>query len=185
MNPAGTRWKRLVLLALAGGTTFYLVFRTADDGDVVQPVARGEGSAARPAPGAGRGSGERAPERVAEAPDVPARGRLVQNANSDPFAAKGWTPPPPRPPTLPAAALLPPPPPPAPTAPPVPYKFIGQIEDKAAKPAAFITRGEALFVVHVGDVIENTYRIESFSTTQVVLTYLPLKQRQTLDVTGG
>jgi len=67
----------------------------------------------------------------------------------------------------------------------VPFKFIGQIEDKSAKPAAFITKGDALFVVHVGDVVENTYRVESFNAAQVVVTYLPLQQRQTIDVSGG
>jgi hypothetical protein len=75
--------------------------------------------------------------------------------------------------------------PPAPTAPPVPFKFVGLIEEKAAKPAAFIAKGDALFVVHVGDVVENTYRVESFNSAQVVVTYLPLKQRQTIEVTGG
>jgi len=39
--------------------------------------------------------------------------------------------------------------------------------------------------VHVGDVVESTYRIESFNSAQVVITYLPLQQRQTIDVTGG
>ena len=67
----------------------------------------------------------------------------------------------------------------------MPFKFIGQIEDKAAKPAAFITKGDALFVVHVGDVVENTYRVESFNAAHVVVTYLPLQQRQTIEVSGG
>jgi hypothetical protein len=37
----------------------------------------------------------------------------------------------------------------------------------------------------VGDVVENTYRVESFNAAQVVVTYLPLQQRQTIDVSGG
>ena len=56
---------------------------------------------------------------------------------------------------------------------------------QAAKPAAFIAKGDALFVVHVGDVVESLYRVESFNSAQVVVTYLPLQQRQTIEVTGG
>jgi len=75
--------------------------------------------------------------------------------------------------------------PPPPTAPPVPFRFVGLLEEKASKPAAFIAKGDALYVVRVGDVVENTYRVESFNSAQVVVTYLPLQQRQTIEVTGG
>jgi hypothetical protein len=182
MKTTGTRWKRLALLAAGGALTFYLVSEYGGGADdaVVLPVVR-DGNAATAANG---GTDRKAaPERPVEAPDLPSRAPVSQSAHSDPFAPKGWTPPPPPPP--PPVAALPPPPPPPPTAPPVPFKFIGQIEDKSAKPAAFITKGDALFVVHVGDVVESTYRVESFNSAQVVVTYLPLKQRQTIDVTGG
>ncbi len=179
MKTTGTRWKLLGLLAAGGALAFYVLSQSSgDDESVVKPVVR---EAARP--GAGEPAARATTEKPAEAPGLPSRSKLAQNANSDPFAPKGWTPPPPPPP--PPVAAPPPPPPPPPTAPPVPFKFIGQIEDKSAKPAAFITKGDALFVVHVGDVVENTYRVESFNAAQVVVTYLPLQQRQTIDVSGG
>jgi len=178
VKTSGTRWGRLALLAAAGALAFVYFSRGGDDSQIVQPVVRADGGSAPQASGA---AGRNA-ERIAEAPDVPTRTPVSKDAHRDPFAAKGWLPPPP--PPLPVVEL-PPPPPPPPQAPPVPFKFIGQIEDKSAKPAAFITKGEALFVVHVGDVVENTYRIESFSAAQVVVTYLPLQQRQTIDVSGG
>ncbi len=184
MKPDGPRWKRLALLAGAGAVTFLVVFRASEGGEdsaVVRPVARAAPGGGEPAAAPTRASGTAA-EHPGEPPDVPKRARVAQGARSDPFAPHGWTPPPP--PPLPVV-VVPPPPPPPPTAPPVPFKFIGQIEDKAAKPAAFITKGNALFVVHVGDVVESTYRIESFNAAQVVVTYLPLKQRQTIDVSGG
>lgn len=59
------------------------------------------------------------------------------------------------------------------------------LEQKSDRPTAFLAKGEALHVVRVGDVIDNMYRIESLSPAQVVLTYLPLAQRQTLSVVGG
>jgi hypothetical protein len=175
-----TSWKRLALLAGGGALAFYVISQvTGGDDDIVKPVER---DVARPV-AAGDAPGRPAAEALAEAPDLPNRAPVAQAAQSDPFAPKGWTPPPPPPP--PPAAAPPPPPPPAPTAPPVPFKFIGQIEDKTAKPAAFITKGDALLVVHVGDVLENTYRVESFSPAQVVITYLPLQQRQTIAISGG
>jgi hypothetical protein len=176
-----TNWKRLGLLAGGGALAFYVLSELVggDDEAVVKPVVR---DSARPTVVADA-QGRPASEAPAEAPELPSRAPVSQSARSDPFAPKGWTPPPPPPP--PPAPVPPPPPPPPPTAPPVPFKFIGQIEDKTAKPAAFITKGEALLVVHVGDVLENTYRVESFSPAQVVVTYLPLQQRQTIAISGG
>ncbi len=183
MKTSGTRWGRLALLAAAGALVFVLVMRSGSgDNDIVQPVIKSASVGATDNAPA-KSATERSAERAPEAPDVPSRAQVAKSAKSDPFAAKGWLPPPPPPPPPPAPVA--PPPPPPPMAPPVPYKFIGQIEDKSAKPAAFITKGDALFVVHVGDVIENTYRIESFNSAQVVITYLPLKQQQTIDVSGG
>jgi len=58
------------------------------------------------------------------------------------------------------------------------------LEDKS-RPQAFLARGEVLNIVKVGDVIDNSYRVESLSASQVVLTYLPLNQMQTLSVSQG
>jgi len=99
------------------------------------------------------------------------------------LAAKAAAPPPP-PPPAPVVALPPPPPPPPPTAPPLPYSFVGMLEDKS-RPQAFLARGEVLNIVKVGDVIDNSYRVEALSASQVVLTYLPLNQTQTLSVSQG
>jgi hypothetical protein len=181
-------WIRPAVLAAAGAATLAAAFHfVGSDGDgVVQSTARADENAALTAQGSGAAPAVGSPQATpagAAAPSLPTRSRFAASASNDPFAPKGWLPPPPPPP--PAAAALPPPPPPAPTAPPVPFRFVGLIEEKAAKPAAFIAKGEALFVVHVGDVVESTYRIESFNSAQVVITYLPLQQRQTIEVTGG
>jgi hypothetical protein len=59
------------------------------------------------------------------------------------------------------------------------------LEQKSDRPTAFLAKGEALHVVQAGDVVDNTYRIESLSPTQIVVTYLPLNQQQALIVDGG
>ncbi len=179
-------WVRPVALAAAGAATVgaLLHFAPSSGDSVVASVARAGDST----PDAPRGSAGATPAPAAAAapaaPDLPTRSRIEQSAAKDPFAARGWLPPPPPPPPAPVVTVDVTPPPP-PMAPPVPFRFVGLIEEKAAKPAAFIAKGDALFVVHVGDVVESLYRIESFNSAQVVVTYLPLQQRQTIDVTGG
>ena len=76
--------------------------------------------------------------------------------------------------------------PPAPVAPPLPFTFVGIVEQGAGKPQAFLSKGDALLIVTAGDQIENnTYRVDSLSPSAVVLTYLPMGQQQTLKVSGG
>ena len=190
-KPERPAWFRPAILATAGAATFGLAWHFSGSGSdaVVQSVGRADDSssggarAAEATPSsAPRGATDGKPAE-AGAPSLPTRSRIAESTATDPFAARGWLPPPPPPP--PPAPVLPPPPPPPPTAPPVPFKFVGLIEEKAAKPAAFLTKGDALFVVHVGDVLESTYRVESFNSAEVIVTYLPLQQRQTIGVTGG
>jgi hypothetical protein len=59
------------------------------------------------------------------------------------------------------------------------------IEQNTDRPTAFLAKGEALHVVKVGDIVDGLYRVDSLSPTQVVVTYLPLNQRQSLNVDGG
>lgn len=110
-----------------------------------------------------------------------AASRPVPSAEGEAFARLSWLPP--RPPP---AAPAPPPPAPAPTAPPLPFTFIGMVEHGTGKPQAFLAKGDALLVVSAGEILENnTYRVESFDANRVVITYLPLATKQTIDVSGG
>lgn len=113
----------------------------------------------------------------------PDRADVKTDAAGNPFRSSNWAPPPPPPPK--PVALPPPPPPPAPTAPPVPYRFVGKLEARNAAPRAFLAKGEALVIVSAGDTLDNLYKVESLGQTEVVLTYLPLNQRQTIPMTGG
>jgi hypothetical protein len=179
-------WVRPAILAAAGAATFAVAFHFSGSGEngVVESVARtGDAPAEAARAGNAPTQAKSGSTDAAGAITLPTRTKITESASKDPFAARGWLPPPPPPPPpLPEAAPAPPPPP---TAPPVPFRFVGLLEEKASKPAAFIAKGDALFVVHVGDVVESTYRVESFNSSQVVITYLPLQQRQTIDVTGG
>ncbi|MFO1270724.1 MAG: hypothetical protein U1F50_03420 [Rubrivivax sp.] len=64
--------------------------------------------------------------------------------------------------------------------------FVGMVEQGAAKPQAYLARGDTLLIVAAGDVIENnTYRVEKLLPSGVVFTYLPLGRQQTLNAPGA
>lgn len=113
----------------------------------------------------------------------PAHSRVVPETKGEAFANLSWLPP------APPVVIVPPPrppKPPPPTAPPLPFTFVGLMEKGTARPQAFLTKGEALLVVAVGDMIDNnTYRIESLSAQKIVLTYLPMDTQQTLNILGA
>lgn len=68
-----------------------------------------------------------------------------------------------------------------PVAPPLPYLYMGKIIDKSGL-AVFLTRDERAYVVHVGDVIDATYRVDAIAPPMLELTYLPLKEKQLLNI---
>jgi len=69
----------------------------------------------------------------------------------------------------------------APTAPALPFQFIGRMGERDDL-QIFLQNGEKLYVVRQGDVIEDTYRLDRVSASELNLVYLPLHQSQTLSV---
>lgn len=98
------------------------------------------------------------------------------------FAQHSWyvAPPPPPP-----AAPPPPPPPVQPTAPPLPYAFLGRFAPGGDPPVFFLARGDRVLQVGVGDTIDGVYRLESATAAQLVFLYLPLDVRQLLQAGGS
>ena len=68
-----------------------------------------------------------------------------------------------------------------PVAPALPFQFVGRLDDRDDQ-QVFLQSGEKLYVVRRGDVIDDTYRIEQISATELSLVYLPLHLSQTLSV---
>lgn len=93
------------------------------------------------------------------------------------FASQNWEPPLP---VTPKVKVLPPP---APVAPPLPFIYLGkQHQDNQWE--VFLARGEQTFIVREQSVIDGTYHIDTIQPPQLTLTYLPLKQMQTLTIGG-
>ena len=104
-----------------------------------------------------------------------APGAAAENA----FATKTWFVAPPAPPPMPEA---PPPQPPPPQAPPLPFKYMGSMNESAERTVWYLMQGERLIVAGTGDVIDSIYRTEGAEGGQLRFTYLPLNQRQTLSI---
>jgi hypothetical protein len=101
------------------------------------------------------------------------------------FATHSWYVPPPPPPTPAVAANAAPVVPPKPVAPPLPFTYMGSLKpDGSATPVFFLTHGDKVYDVHVGDTIDDIYTVDSFTNGQLIFTYKPLNQQQQL-ITGG
>jgi hypothetical protein len=100
------------------------------------------------------------------------------------FATHSWyvpPPPPPPPPPAPAASLAPP----VPTAPPLPYQYMGSYKPDGAAPVFFLTKGDRVYDIRIGDTLDSTYSVDAFNGTQLLLTYKPLNIQQQLSVGGS
>lgn len=189
------RMKALVGVALAIGA--FVVFAPAPPETI--EVASGDSQAnaadraARGNPNAGNRTGSRA---ARQAPGQGAMHALAlfahrvtdSSAAGALFASHSWytpPPPPPAPPPAPAlseeqaAALR------APTAPPLPFTYMGSFAPDGTRPVFFLTRGDRVFDVHVGDILDNIYSVDAFDNGQLTLTYRPLNIQQQLKVGGS
>lgn len=70
-----------------------------------------------------------------------------------------------------------------PTAPALPFQAVGLIAGPGVTdgaPTAFLQQRDQVLLVKAGDTVAGTYHIDSVNSQQIELTYLPLKQKQTL-----
>lgn len=170
-------WIRLAVLIVVAASIAMTV--SIDDGGATVKTAP---SASAHSAGTVRGY------RDADAPDGELRVELERLARPEPagetepqdaqgagiFSVTSWYVPPPPPPPQ------PPPPPPKPTAPPLPFGYLGRYQESEAL-VIILVKGDRLYTVSPGEVIESTYRVEGVAGGRVELTYLPLNTKQTLD----
>lgn len=70
-------------------------------------------------------------------------------------------------------------PPPPPQAPPLPFKYLGKLVEDG-KATVFLVQGDRNLIVREGETVQGSYRIDAIAEQSMTLTYLPLKQQQTL-----
>lgn len=99
------------------------------------------------------------------------------------FQSKSWYTPPHQPPAnslppqLPANSL--PPPPTPPSAPQLPFTFIGRMID-GNDVILFLSKSNRQYTAKVNDVLDDMYRVDKITDSNAVLTYLPMNIQQTL-----
>jgi len=131
------------------------------------------------APAVGKASRREAAQPVLPALQLDKLARAdAGEPEQDPFAGKSWyvapPPPPPQPEIIKEA--------PKPTAPPLPFRYMGRMQEEDGQALVYLTQGTRAYSVSQGDTIDGTYRVESISPTQVTLVYLPLNIRQSLNI---
>jgi hypothetical protein len=94
------------------------------------------------------------------------------------FSPHSWYVAPPPPPPAPVVYQ----PPPAPTAPPLPFAFMGSYRSEGGGAIYYLTAGDRVYDVKVGDTLDNTYSVDAVRSGQLLLTYMPLKIQQSLAV---
>jgi hypothetical protein len=82
-------------------------------------------------------------------------------------------------PIEPVVEAPPPPPPPVPT-PPFPFKYTGSHRQESGQTTYFLTKGNQLYTVEVGEILDQVYSIDSEEEGQLTVTYLPLERTQTI-----
>ena len=97
------------------------------------------------------------------------------------FHPQSWYIAPPPPPPAPVVVVTPPPP----TAPPLPFTVMGSYTRPGDATVYFLTRGDRVFDVHIGNTIDNTYSVDSAANGVLTLTYKPLNIQQILPIGGS
>jgi hypothetical protein len=102
-------------------------------------------------------------------------------ASRELFAAHSWyVPPPPPPPPPPAPPVAPP----KPTPPPLPFVFLGSYAAQGDAATYFVSRGDRIYDIKLGDSIDAEYSLDSLDGSNLVFTYKPLNAHQSLPVGG-
>jgi hypothetical protein len=175
-----------LLIAVALACAGYVVLMP-DTAQTIEP-RRGAGAAATDAAaraGSGTASHVIKPGTGARHPSASSAvlersGRIAQAGDAGSlFAAQSWYIAPPAPPPPPPAVPLPPPPP---AAPPLPFAYMGSYKTAGAGSTYFLTAGDRVYDVKIGDTLDNTYSVDGVRAGQLLLTYMPLKIQQSLAV---
>jgi hypothetical protein len=76
----------------------------------------------------------------------------------------------------------PPPKPEPPSAPPLPFVYMGKLAEEGEKVVILLTKQDRSYTVREGDVLDNVYRVDEVRSPVMILTYLPLNIKQTIQI---
>ncbi len=136
----------------------------------------------------------RAPTRdsVAAQPgssEVDAASPMEDEEAVDPFAPRGWQAPPPPQEMAKAVAEAAPPPAPIvpPSPPPLPYKFMGLMNDggEASQQTVYLSKGDQIVVVQGGETLDGTYKVLHVDATRIEFEHVPTGEKQVLNIAAN
>ena len=164
----------LLVIGLAASAAVAVFGDRTPEAEVAEAVPRAEqADVARTTPDAHKPAATVAISIAALRP----RSELMGRGAGELFARQSFDPPPPPPPKeIPG-------PPPAPQAPPPPFTYLGKQLDNA-RWEVWLAVGDHTYIAREGSVIERDYVINRISPPNLTLTYLPLKQMQTMTIGG-
>jgi hypothetical protein len=175
--------KRWHWIAIIVASILLVVMAPSDDGSSSGKSGRAYRSDSRNADSSGTGSDKASSKAGRVELELLSRLEMKQHERDkvdDIFNQTSWYVAPPSPPAAPEKPLpvivLPPP---VPAAPALPFTYLGRYGD-TDKRTIVLARGEKVYTVKVGDVIDKTYRVEKFTFGKVNFTYLPLNVPQSL-----
>jgi hypothetical protein len=162
-------------LALVGSLAATGWVASQDEPATAKPRARApETEQARPAAAAARSRTMAAPSASTPGLTLDKLNRAKAEASADDlFETHTWQPPPPLPPK--------PAPPPPPVPPALPFAYIGKMSEDG-QTIVFLDAADRSYAARIGDVLNGRYKVDDIKGRTLVLTYLPLKQQQTLDI---
>jgi hypothetical protein len=167
-----------VLCGVAAAVGVFIIATwPSDQAEVASSVGAGEGTVL--AVRAARGGSPRASAHEAGNIFVRLAHRVTESKAAEAlFHTQSWYVAPPPPPPAPVVHTVPPPP----TAPPLPFTVMGSYAHPGDATVYFLTRGDRVFDVHVGDTIDGIYSVDGAADGQLKLTYKPLNIQQTLTI---
>jgi len=171
------RWAWWLLLGLAASGILLATTPADEAGQPVRPESRPTAHpGSRPVPASGEKMRAQAMPRL-ELERLMSAPKPADAEVSNVFGVTSWYVPPPPPPPPPPA------PPPKPTAPPMPFAYLGSYEGDA-RLIIILSKGDRVYTVSPGDVIEGAYKVERIKGQWLEMIYLPLNIKQTIN-TGG
>ncbi len=87
--------------------------------------------------------------------------------------------------SVPASDAAPVPAPAAAVVPSLPFSYMGKmLDEQSGKLVIYLARGDVSYAISQGDVIDENYRVEAITDTELTLIYIPLRTKQTLNIGG-
>jgi hypothetical protein len=105
--------------------------------------------------------------------------RPSPDRSDDVFAARSWRKPAPKATAADIAAAAP-----VPTAPPLPFAYLGRLSSDDTR-QVFVSQGERNLILHEGETVDAIYRVEKLSDAGVTFIHLPTGIRQDMPIPSG